>query len=171
MDITQIESLLRVVLTVGAAGIISSITGVILIVRAGKMVSREVKGADLDNRGKEMDIVSQYDEIANKAAEKALNWQERFNELDEKYNDIKAENREIKEKLEAQDAVIAAQAKKITKLVCELNNSKEYINALIKQMHEAEITPISMSSLELQNCEDPQPKKKKSRMEDKYAPS
>ena len=168
MDSAQISELIKWVIGAGIGSIVASITGIILIVKAGKMLSREVKGADLDNKGKEMDIITQYDEIATKAADKVLNTQERFDKLEEKYNEIKAENIEIKERLEAQDAIISAQAKEINKLVCELNNYKEYAKALIDQMRNSEITPIEMSSLNLQNCDEPQPKRK-NRMEDKNA--
>jgi len=170
MDTTQIIELSKWVIAIGFGAIITTITGIILIVKAGKLLTREVKGADLDNKGKEMDIVNQYDEIATKAADKVLNTQERFDKLEEKYNEIKAENAEIKERLEAQDAIISAQAKEINKLVCELNNYKDYATALIEQMRKSEITTIEMSSLNLQNCDEIQPKRKKNRMEDKNAP-
>lgn len=144
-----------------AAAIITSITGIFAIIKASRMMPKELKGADLNNRSKEISIADQYDELATRAADKAIRTQERLDKIEDDYKKMKEEHEillenyeALKEKVETQEIKIKEQDEEIEKLRCELNNSKLYNDALIKQMKEANIIPIEKESLPLEKCKE-----------------
>jgi flagellar motility protein MotE (MotC chaperone) len=169
MDITQITELVKWVIAIGFAGIISTITGIILIIKAGKMLPRELKGADLDNKDKEVTIADKFEDIASKAADKALKAQGELDELRDDMQEMRENIRSLEESRDAQNTIIAENAQEIAALKCEINNYKIYTSALIDQLKNANIIPVEMASLNLENCKDKKSKRKKSIMEDRYA--
>ena len=64
MEITEAQNIIGWLLGVLAVGIISIITGIYSIIRSGKLMPKELKGVDLDNRSKEVSIADQLDELA-----------------------------------------------------------------------------------------------------------
>jgi uncharacterized coiled-coil protein SlyX len=166
MDITQITELVKWVIAIGFAGIISTITGIILIVKAGKMLPRELRGVDLDNKGKEVSIADQFEDIATKAADKAIKAQGELDLLEQRMN---SKISSLEEKIDNQNTIIEDNRSEIAALKCEINNYKIYVDALIKQLRMANIVPVELADLNLEDCKPSKPKRKKSIMEDKYA--
>lgn len=168
MDIENIQSLIGWVVGVGIAGIISTIVGVISIIRSGKMLPRDLKSADLENKIRETNLADQYEEIADRAAEKASRMQEKFEVLEVKLD-------EFKNQLEEQSKIITSQAEtiriqseridaqdiEIDKLKCEKNNSDIYIQELINQIEHARIVPVNPKDISsIKNCDKLSRKKK-----------
>lgn len=180
MDITQVQNLIGWMVGVFFVGILSIISGVLAVIKAGKMNNREIKGADLSNKSKEVSIADQFEEIATKAAEKTLNTQlqldklqqdyknvvERLEEqaklmsdqadiIDEQSNRLDEQEEIIKQqngRIDEQDRKIEDQNETIAVLECKLNNSEAYNKALIEQMKNAEITPVDLASTKPEDC-------------------
>jgi chromosome segregation ATPase len=152
MDTAQIIELSKWVIAIGIGAIVSTITGVILIIKAGKMMPKDLRSADLTNKEKEADVAAKMNDLADKAAEKAVNLQGKLDELEKKYDSLKVDYDSLKEKVVSQENLI-------NKLQCEVNNYKLYTNALIGQIKENNLNPVEMSSLPIEDCT--QPKKRK----------
>jgi len=180
MDITQVQNLIGWMVGVFLVGVISVVSGVLAVVKAGKMNKREIKGADLNNKSKEISIADQFEEIATKAAEKTLNTQKQLDDLqqdykkvlerleeqaklmsdqadiiDEQSNRLDEQEEIIKQqnnRIDEQDRKIDDQNETIAILECKLNNSEAYNKALIEQMKKAELTPVEISSISPEDC-------------------
>ena len=162
MDITQIENLgtwiIVFFLTSGATMILSFIS----IYRAGKLLPKELKGAELENRTKEIDLAIKMEQAADRAVVKSDAMRARLESIEDKYY-------ELENKVKAQEILIDSQARRITaqeneisSLVCELGNYKIYTNGLISQMKQSNIIPIEMESLDIKDCDEVEvPKKSK----------
>jgi hypothetical protein len=148
MDTTQIIELSKWVIGIGFAGIVSTITGIILLIRAGKMLPKDLRGADLNNKEKEADVATKMNDLADRAAEKAVNLQGKLDDLEGKYNSLKVDYDSLKDKVVSQENLI-------NKLQCEIDNYKLYTNALIAQIKENNLNPIEMASLPLADCTQP----------------
>ena len=156
MEITETQNIIGWLTGVLAVGIISIITGVYSIIKSGRMLPKELKGADLENRSKEVSIADQLDELATKAAEKTLKTQEKYDKLEERYclledrvteqdKVINHQNALIKEqtiRLDAQEVKVKEQDDEIYLLREELEGAKLYNESLIKQMQEAGVIPL-----------------------------
>jgi len=154
VDIGQIQNLVGWVIGVGIAGIISAIIGVISIVRSGKMLPKDLKGADLENKIKETNLADQYEEIADRAAQKVSKMQEKFDFLEIQLEQFKKQLEEQSkiitsqaETIKIQNERIDAQDVEIDKLKCEKSNSDIYIKELINQMEQASITPVNPKNM------------------------
>lgn len=160
-DPSTLQELIQWFIGVLVVSLISSITGIISIIKAGKMVPREIKGADLNNKSKEVSIADQYDILATKAAEKTLKMQDRLDKLETDYDALEDTIRrqaDIIEKqnvrLDAQEQKIMEQDVEIDKLKCELNNSEQYNKALIQQMREQKLIPLEKESIQIEDCKE-----------------
>jgi hypothetical protein len=136
--------------------IISIITNIglfIKIIRDGKMLSRDIKGADLDNQNKEASLVKIYNEIAVSASEKMKELQESYSNLEKRF-DV------LQRKVDSQDILLleynensVKQNKKIEYLECQISNYEKYNSMLIQQIRKEQLAPIEMKSVHLKNCE------------------
>lgn len=191
MDITQVQNLIGWVVGVFLVGLISVVSGVLAVIKAGRMNKRDIKGADLINKSKEISIADQFEEIATKAAEKTLNTQlqldklqqdyknvvERLEEqarlmsdqadiIDEQSNRLDEQEEVIKQqnnRIDEQDKKIDDQNETISILECKLNNSEAYNRALIEQMKNAEITPIELAFIKPEDCSKESSKREEKR--------
>lgn len=180
MDITQIKEVIGWIIGLFSTSVVALIIGIISIIRSGKMLPRDLKGADLtnkekekvidgadlDNRAKELDLIERYDGLIADLTIK-------YDTLKKEYENIKNENETLRddyiilkdeqlilrEKINSQDivinhqtSIIEEQKEEITMLMCELNNYKEYTKALIEQMKEAQMIPVEMKTLPLEDC-------------------
>lgn len=146
---------------------IALILGLINLFKSGASVKKEIRSIELENRKRELDISAKVDELSSRNAEKALKTQETLDlvqarllvlcddheKLKKEYEVLKADNQKLME-------IVENQKKEIDILVCELNNHKAYINALISQMEKAKLTPIKMENLTLPDCDGIKDKKK-----------
>jgi hypothetical protein len=163
------------------ASLLGNAISIINLIRSTKMLPKDLKGADLDNRTKEISMVEIYDEIATRAAGKVMEFQKMFYSLQDRFvileNDnkllkdeqrlLKDEQKLLKLKVESQDVIISEQTKtietqnaqidklniEIDVLVCELNNNKLYNSTLIEQMKKENIIPIDIDTLPIEDCE------------------
>ena len=149
MGIAEVTELFKWVIGIGVLAILSSIASIIGIVRSGRMLPLEVKGAVLDNKEKEVTIADKFEDIANKAADKALKAQGSLDELEELMN---TKLKILEDKIDNQNLKIAEQETEIASLKCEINNYKLYTSALIEQLRIANIIPVEISSLDLEDC-------------------
>lgn len=151
-----------------ATGISALIVSIITWIKNARMMPRDEKKADLENKSKEISIVAQYEEMATKAAEKALAAQERLNkiedelermreEIDALQTKISEQDKIIKQqaaiieqqeaRLNAQQAQIASQEETINTLRNDLNISIQYSLNLINKMKDSGIVPEDMPKL------------------------
>lgn len=170
MESTQIQEFVTWLIGGFFVSLVTFIGGVYAIVKSGRMIPREVKGADLKNKQAELDIVKQYDEIATMASDKTLKTQERLDKIEKDYNDLKRSNDALKENYEflnneytslreehdvlkitvqTQEETIKRQEEEIYTLICELENARMYNDALIQQMKDKQIIPIDIKTLPL----------------------
>jgi hypothetical protein len=169
MDIEKIQGLISWVIGVGAAGIISIIVGIISIIRSGRMLPRDLKAVDLENKMKETSLADQYEEIADRAAQKASKMQEKFDVLEIKLEEFKHQLEEQSKIITSQTLTIHMQSERIDaqdieieKLKCEKNNSDIYIEELINQIKQASIIPITPKNIPtLKDCSKQNKKLKK----------
>lgn len=145
---------------------IALILGLINLFKSGASVKKEIRSIELENRKRELDISAKVDELSSRNAEKALKTQETLDlvqarllvlcdeheKLKKEYEVLKADNQKLVE-------IVENQKQEIDILVCELNNHKAYINALIEQMKKENITPIKMQNLSLPDYDNIKPKK------------
>ncbi len=141
---------------------IALIIGIFNIIKSGKMLKRDIKGADLDNKSKEVSLAEQYDVLATKAAEKVLKMQERLDQVESQSLSVGNELEVLKERIEQQDEIISKQAliieeqskrldlqeskikeqqEEITRLSNELRKERDRNYSLIAQMQENNIIP------------------------------
>lgn len=188
MDITEAKDLIYWIIGILLTSVTAGILGIINVVRAGKLLPKDMKGADLSNKSKEVSIAEQYDELATRAAEKVLKMQERLDKVEGDsetmelgFVSLKKDYAELKEKIDTQAEIIEKQAiiieeqskrldlqeKKIKDqqieielLKCELENAKAYNDALIEQMKIEKIIPVDLSSVkDIKDCEKIKDKK------------
>lgn len=177
MDISQAQDLVGWIIGLFASSFIAIAIGIINIVKSGKMLPREVKGADLDNdeknltnEEKRLGLAASYKAIAKQAADEALETNKRLCILEDKVNDqenvIKGQASIIEEqskRLDLQDIKIKEQEEEIGVLRCELSNARTYNEALIQQMKNSQIIPIDVSMVSQKNCENIRENKGKGR--------
>lgn len=172
MDITQIQGLVYWVVGIFGLSLVSLATGIYGIIRSGKMLPKDLKGADLNNESKEVDIAKLYKSLATEAALETIEVGKRLDDLEEK---VENQEKIIKnqadiiftqsERLDMQDKKIEEQDKTISILECKLNNSEQYNKALIEQMQRERITPMSNVNMGMADC-DKLSKTKKNRRND-----
>jgi len=143
-------------LTTGAIALIN-------LIKARKMLPKELKAADLDNREKELKIAEQMEGMATRAVEKAIGTQDRLDKLESNYDCLEKNYFDLKKEVEDQNIVIekqgetiaeqgkiiAEQAEVIEELTCDLENNKLYNTMLIKQMEDARMVPIAIETIPL----------------------
>lgn len=156
MDITQVKDLIGWVLGVFVVGVISTITGVYNIIKAGRMLPKEMKNADLDNKEKEISIAGKMDEIATKAVDKTIKTQDRLDRLEGLYESLKDKVVEQEGIIEEQAKVIQEQKERLDKqeeviedLRCELTITKAHNSALIQQLLDEKLEPVRVESLDI----------------------
>ena len=150
----------------GITTIVSLFISIITAIKSAKMMSRDLKAADLENKKTEISIADQYDMLATRASERTAKIQERLDKIENENQGIQSQLREQKEtitnqaiiiqeqslRLDLQDKKILDQEEEISKLKCELENTKRYNSALIEQMKEQNIIPIDVSSVITKDC-------------------
>ena len=168
MDITQIQDIAGWLIGIFATSVVTGIIGVISIIRAGKMLPKDLRNADLDNREKEIDIADKYEILAEKAAQKAIQLQDRLDKYENVQLQLKTDQNDLKNKVDNQEIIIEKQAEKldaqevqIKGLICEINNYKIYTTELIQQLKNANVVPVDMDSLDLGDCNGKSPSKRK----------
>jgi chromosome condensin MukBEF ATPase and DNA-binding subunit MukB len=157
----QTQNLIGWVIGTLVVGILSAVTGVVAIIRSGKMLSKDLKSADLENKLKETNLADQYEEIADRAAQKASKMQEKFDVLEIKLEEFKMQLEEQSKIITSQTLTIHMQSERIDaqdieieKLKCEKNNSDIYIEELINQIKQASIIPVNPKNIPtLKNCD------------------
>lgn len=117
MDFENAKELITWVAGLAATTLVSLAIGIFNIIKSGKMMPKDIKKADLENKSKEISIAEQYDELATKAAEKVLRMQERLDKIEKEsgtmqgdFETMREEYRVLKEKVEAQECIIKKQA-------------------------------------------------------------
>ena len=159
MDITKITDWVIGSLIVG---ILLIVTNIISIIRAGKMMPKELKGAELSNKEAEIDIVSKMDATLSNSIERALNLQSKLDDLDKKLRDQNDEICDLGKKIESQNDIIKIQGDKIIALehlsksqkeeidllTTEVNNYSLWTNALVDQLQNVDLKPIKMEDVE-----------------------
>jgi len=175
VDITQIQDIAGWLIGIFATSVVTGIIGVISIIRAGKMLPKDLRNADLDNREKEIDIADKYEILAEKAAQKAIQLQDRLDKYENVQLQLKTDQNDLKNKVDNQEIIIEKQASIIEKqaekldaqevqikgLICEINNYKIYTTELIQQLKNANVVPVDMDSLDLEDCNGKSPSKRK----------
>ena len=157
------QTLINWVATVFVTSVITIIGSIIMWVKAVKMMPKEAKGLDLDNKGKEASVADQFNDIAIKAAEQAVNLQTKLMKLEGEYTSLKTAHEKLNEKVLSQDLIINEQARMlennairlqeqenkmleqdeiINELKFDLNVSQQYNSELIAQMKKANIIPL-----------------------------
>lgn len=176
MELTK-EVIVWILVVIGT-NLSAVILAVLSWIKAAKMIPREIKGSDLDNRSKEVSIADQLDELATRAADKAIKSQERLDKLESDYDllkdkvqtqdDIIKDQADIINKqsirLDLQEKKIMEQEEEITLLKCELNNAQLYNQALISQMREKSIIPIELESISPEDCQHKLDERNKSKI-------
>jgi len=175
MDITQVQDIAGWLIGIFATSIVTGIIGVISIIKAGKMLPRDLRGADLENKGKEIDIADKYELLADKAAQKVIKLQERLDNYETNQIKLKLGQDNLQRQIDTQAQTIQSQAATIEKqeakiesqdirietLTCEVSNYKIYTNELISQLRNAEIAPVDMGDLDLEDCNGKTPSTRK----------
>lgn len=153
MDVTK--DIVAWIIGIGAASVLSLITGIFAIFRSGKMLPKEIQCAELNNKKLETEILGKTQEMLNNAVSSAVSWQTRFDKLDDEFRQTRCELENIKEKsLEQTDRIIALEAlsksqkDEIIALTTEVNNYSLWTNALVKQLEIAELKPVKMEDVE-----------------------
>jgi hypothetical protein len=152
MDVTQWQSLIGWIIGIAGVGILSLIGSLVAIIRSGKMLPKDLRGADLKNEQDEANLAKIYKTVATEAAQETLEINKRVSILEEQVHNQsiiimqQAETIKIQgEKIDAQDEIIAL-------LECKLSNSEKYNHALIEQMQKKSITPVSNVNMGLPDC-------------------
>lgn len=158
MELTK--ELITWILIVVGTNLSAVILAIISWIRAVKMIPRELEASDLDNKIKEASIAEQMDELATKAADKAIRLQERLDVLEKEHELLKEEVGKQKSiareqadtiimqntRLDLQEKKIEEQEGQIETLKSDLFKAQAYNMALIKQMQEENMIPISMEN-------------------------
>ena len=161
MDIAQTGEIIKWVIVIGIASILSAVASAIAIIKASKLLPKELKGADLDNISKELSIAEQFDIIATKAANKTIATESRLEDLEACHIELKGkiESQDViiseqtriileqNKKIEEQSKKIDAQEVEISALIFELANYKSYTNALVTQMKNSGIIPLEITEV------------------------
>jgi len=182
MDFNEIKNATEWFFALLATSGIALILGLFNIIKSGKMLPRDIKKADLDNKSKEISIADQFNKLATDAAERALKLQEKIDMLESasvslqsNFTSLNSDYALLKDMVEAQETVIGEQAiiieeqskrldlqdakiieqqEEIETLKCELDNTRQYNEALIKQMRDAHIIPVDVKSISQKRCKD-----------------
>lgn len=145
MDIKEIINWLVGTVIVG---IVLIITNIISIIRAGKMMPKELKGADLLNKQTEIDITAKMDTMLGNSIAKALDWQKRFDELDDRFRIQEEELESQKNRIIVLECLSETQKKEINVLTAEVNNYSLWTNALVEQLQKVDLKPIRMEDVD-----------------------
>lgn len=149
---TQIQNIIGWLVGLISTSVITGIIGVYSIIKAGKMLPKDLKSADLDNKIKDLSLSEKYELLAEKSAEKAIGLQARLNEYEQVQLKLSIGQEELQRQIEQQNETIGKQDKIIDTLICEIENYKIYTNALIAQIKEAQLVPVDMESLKVSDC-------------------
>ena len=152
MDTSTWQGIVGWIIGIGASSVIAIIVGIISIIRSGKMLPKDLKGADLGNEEKEANLAKTYKMIATEAAQEALEINKRVSVLEEQVHKQSVVIMEQAETIRLQGERITAQDEIIETLECKLSNSEEYNRILIEQMQREKITPTPKINLRLKDC-------------------
>jgi hypothetical protein len=120
MDFSNAKELIAIF----ATSVISLVLGIISIIRSGRMLPKDIKGAelanegtDLNNKDKEISIAQKYETLADRASDKVIAMQKQLNEnteqsiiLSGKMSILQTQYEILKEKLENQELIIQQQS-------------------------------------------------------------
>jgi hypothetical protein len=162
MDIAQLQNIVGWIIGVFAVGILSLAASFFAVLRSGKMLPKDLKGADIKNDQDEANLAKTYKAIATEAAQETLTINQRVSALEEQVHDQSIIIMQQSETIRLQGEQIAAQDEIIAVLQCKLNNSEMYNKALIDQMEREHVTPVSSVNMRLEDCNKAKNKKKKS---------
>jgi hypothetical protein len=155
------ENIITIITFLLGGGVFTGAIALIDFIKKSKMLKKDLKAADLDNKNKELEIAEQMEGMATRAIERAMGTQERLDKLEADYLELKSNYLGLKDKVEKQDIIIAEQVEIIEELTCDLENNKLYNSALIKQMQDAEIIPIGIETLPIKDYNKKSRSKKK----------
>ncbi len=159
LEITQ--NLVVWIIGTGIGSVVSIIIGVIAIIRSGKMLPKELEGADLNNKEKDVDIASKMDDLLTNAIAKALDWQAKFDKLDNEARDNTVKLNTVQATADSQGKLLAIQGERIlaletlsetqkceiVELTTEVNNYSLWTNALVAQLERALLKPVRMEEV------------------------
>lgn len=153
MDVTK--DIVAWIIGIGAASVLSLITGIFAIFRSGKMLPKEIEGADLNNKKTETEILQKMQDMLKNAINDTAEWQNKFDKLDcearnnrDELNNLKDQTVEQNERILALETISKSQKQEIIELTAEVNNYYLWTNALVKQLEKAEMKPIKMEDVE-----------------------
>ena len=128
----------------------SVVLGTITWIKSAKLMPKELNKAELENKITEVSLAESYEKMANNAAEKAVGMQARLNKNEEDISELKKEIRGQNNIIQELKFTIGNQEKEITGLVQDLSLSRAYTFALIQQMKLANLVPIELSSINVE---------------------
>jgi len=150
MDFTEIQGVIGWVIGLLSTSVIAIGIGIFNIIRSGKMIPRETRGADLVNNGKEVDVARAWKGLAAETARETLEVNKRLKDLEDKTEVQEDTIKKLELRIEEQDCLIAKQAIRIDEqdrtievLETKLTESETYNKELIAQMQKEKITPKS----------------------------
>jgi hypothetical protein len=162
MDITQAQNIIGWIIGIGASSVIAIIIGIFSIIRSGKMLPKELEGADLKNKQTEVDIAAQMDTMLTSAIAKATEWQTKFDRLDSDARDNKLKLSVVQETYARQEDMIKIQGARIlalealsetqkceiVTLTVEVTNYSLWTTALVAQLERVNLKPVRMEEVD-----------------------
>lgn len=152
MDIETWQNFLGWIIGVFAVGLLSLAGSFFAVLRSGKMLPKDLKGADIKNEQDEVNLAKAYKAIASEAAQEALQINKRVSDLEEQVHEQSITIMKQSETIRIQGERISAQDETIAILECKLGNSEEYNRVLIDQMRREKIEPTPKINLPLKDC-------------------
>lgn len=180
MDITQVQNLAGWVIGTLIAGILLAAANLIAVIKSGKMLPKDLRGADLNNaekekhivgeelanQSKELEIINNLKGMVSQGVQDALNLNKRLLDLETRVQSqediinsqagiIEQQTLRIDEqdrKILQQNIKIQEQEDEIAILRCELINANSYNAGLKEQMRNNSITPIDDLITKKEDC-------------------
>lgn len=175
MEFTK-ETITWILISIGT-NLSAVILAILSWVRAAKMIPKELKSSDLDNKSKEISIAEQYDDLATRAAQKVLDMQTKLDEIDKNYKELRTSYEslslsyeKLSIKISEQDLIIGKQTETIRLQTVRLNEQEEEIGILKFDLNLAqEYNTTLISEMRLKNLIPPEAPKKSRKKSDKVS--
>lgn len=166
MEFTK-EVITWILITI-ATNLSAVVLAILSWVKAAKMLPKELKGSDLDNKSKEISIAEQYDEMATRAAQKTLDLQNKldcleinFNEIKKSYETLSLSCEKLSSRIGEQDEIIKKQSETINMQTMRLNEQEGEISSLRADLLlSQEYSQLLVNEMKLRNLTPPEPPKK-----------
>lgn len=166
MDVQGTQELIYWIVGILLTSVTAGILGIINVVRAGKLLPRDMKTADLTNTSKEITVVDQYRDLTERLTERVVKLQDSLEEErslsasklfllqsqvdknEESYINLNKEYYEIKIKIETQKRIIEEQ----TTIISEQNKRLDLQERKITdQQVEIEVLRCELEKAKKQN--------------------